>query len=282
MNEAWRHLEANELALLAERGSDQAEPEVLTHLATCAACLEAYAEAVRVVDADLAGAAPAAASAPLLQLVPRRRRRGMAAWATGGLATAAVLLLLVLVPARDGGVFDPRPVLQAQLAALSSDGLLLPGVEHLEDGTAARYRDGAGSSDVEALLDPLARRYDADPGDADAAYWLGAGYLASGRLNYADDLLRRALQRHPDDGGLRRLEAATAYRLNELDRAEQILRELRDHDAGAADVRFNLALIAVERGRPEEARAALPGLAADAAHPAVQARARALLADLDR
>ncbi len=271
------HCDANALAALAEHGHKQADPGVLAHLAVCPACMGAYADAVRAIDARLAGAGTSAAEqpAPVLRLLPRRRRR--AAPVFGGLAAAAVLLLMLLPLVRDGGDLpDPRAGVQERLVRLSTSGPLYPGVERTVTDGEPRYRDG-GETDLAGLIDPLRADFEAHPADADRAYWLSAGYLAAGRLATADDVLRRALQHHPDDVALRQLAAIAAYRLNELDRAESEFEAVLARRPRDAAARFNLALIRVETGRAEAARAVLDTLAADAANPAVQARARALL-----
>ncbi len=284
MRHGTEHVDWNDLAALAEQGGVPASEQTLAHLAVCAECLAAYGEAVRSRDGILAGERPAVPAVPRLRVVPRRRRWGKAAWSTGGLAAAAVLLVL-LMP-RQPEVFgpgDPRFALQERLAELSGAGPVYPGVERVAAGAATRYRSGgdAATPGIDALLQPWAERFGADPADSDAAYWLSAGYLASGRLNYADDVLRRALQRHPDAAGLRHLDAVTAYRLNELDRAEDALRAILARRPADGVARFNLALIAFETQRLDEARTALRDLAADEANPAVQERARQLLAIID-
>ena len=282
MTAKTEHVNWNDLAALAERGRDHVDAAVLAHLAGCGDCLAAYGEAVRCHDARLAGAA-ADSRTPVpapVRLVPRRQRWGKVAWSTGSLAAAAVLLIL-LMP-RDPGSFgpdDPRSALQSRLVEMSADGPLLPGVEQLTGGEGPRYRAGtdAAVGDLGELLTPWARRFGSDPADTEAAFWLSAGYLASGRLNYADDVLRRALQRHPQAVGLQHLDAVTAYRLNELDRAEAALRRILAARPTDGTARFNLALIEVETQRVEQARLVLTELAADADQPAVQARARQLL-----
>lgn len=279
MNQKDRHIDWNDLAVLAEDGHRQAGEETLAHLAVCGTCLAAYADAVRARDGELADGVTAPVPAPL-PWAPRRRRRPQVAWATGTLAAAAVLLVLLLP--RGQGPFapgDPRLALQTTLETMSTDGPLLPGVQHLAGAGGTRYRagDGAAAGGLDALLEPFARRFGADPADSDAAYWLGAAYLATGRLNYADDVLRRALQRHPDAAGLRHLDAVTAYRLNELDRAETVLRRILADRPGDGTARFNLALIEYETRRVDEARVELQALAAADANPAVRARAQELL-----
>lgn len=277
MTKTRTHCDANALAALAEHGHKQADPGVLAHLAVCPACMGAYADAVRAIDTRLAGTgAPSVEQpAPVLRLRPRRGRR--VAPAFGGLAAAAVLLLMLLPLVRDGGDLpDPRAGVQERLAAMSASGPLYPGVDRSFSGGEPRYRNG-GEVDLAGLIDPLRADFEAHPADAEAAYWLSAGYLAAGRLATADDVLRRALQKHPDDVALRQLAAIAAYRLNELDRAEDEFAAVLARRPRDAAARFNLALIQVETGRAEVARAMLDTLAADGANPAVQARARALL-----
>lgn len=268
------HPDWNELAALADLGPDEARPELLAHLAGCAACLAAWSAVVEHRDRELAAVT---ATAPRAKVVVLRR-----AWGTAGLAVAALLLFLILPreiagPSAEG----PEHRLQQRLSSLSHTGLVFPRVLDLTGAPPADYRAGA-TNGAGLDLSVWADRFAADTGDTEAAFWLAAGHLARGQLGLADDVLRRALRRSPQAIELRHLAAIAAYQRSDLPGAVSELQAiLRDHP-GHALARFNLAVIAVETGEASEVRPVLEGLAADPAHPALQTRARQLLEAIDR
>ena len=107
------HLDLETLARLAEGGTDGLSQEDWRHLSACEECHAAYVEAQRIV-ADWEGAAPAPVDPALLERglavhpkhridgrVVRRWSRALS-FATGGLAVAAALVCMALLP--------PRPI----------------------------------------------------------------------------------------------------------------------------------------------------------------------------
>lgn len=278
MTQRPEHPDWNELAALAESGPEAMDPELLAHLAVCPRCLAAYGDAVQCLDEVLAERVPLAPVARS-RVVPLHRRRSNQVWGAGALAAAAVLLVL-LMP-RNPAIFapeDPRTELQTRLSELSVEGPIYPGVIRLAAAGNERYRAGGPvTAEADALLAPWQERFAADPADSDAAYWLTVGHLAAGRLHFADETLRRALQRHPHATSLRHLDAITAYRLSDLERAEAALLGLLADRPEDDFARFNQALVLSETGRTDEARAILSILADEAGSEVLRTRVRQLL-----
>lgn len=277
-----QHPDPNVLAALVEHGADAVEPEVLTHLAVCPQCLAACGEAVEGLDRILAEAATQARPAPAL--LPVHRRRHQWAWAASALAAAAVLLVLLLPDSPESNLpADGLRMLQTRLSELSAEGPVYPGVARLATDGSTRYRAGnTATAEADALLEPWQDRFAADPADSDAAYWLTAGHLAAGRLNFADGVLRSALQRHPDATSLRHLDAITAYRMSDLERAEATLSGLLADNPDDDLAQFNQALVLSETGRAGEAVGLLEALVDGGGSEAVKVRAERLLVALRR
>jgi tetratricopeptide (TPR) repeat protein len=274
------HPDWNDLAVLVESGPEAVPAAVLAHVAVCPHCLASWGEAVEGLDRILADAVPEAPPAPVR--LPVRPRRRQWVWATTALAAAAVLLVLLLPRDPETSLPGNGPdLLRARLSELSADGPVYPGVARLSANGDTRYRAGNGASaEADALLAPWQDRFAADPADSDAAYWLTAGHLAAGRLNFADGILRRALQRHPDATALRHLDAITAYRMSDLERAEATLAGLLADNPDDDLARFNQALVLSETGRVDEAVGLLEALAGGDGSEAVKVRAARLLEEL--
>ena len=280
MNEALRHADGEELARLAELGHEQADPELLAHLAVCAPCMAQYGEVVRSLDAELVssdGVLASVAQATPVRRSPAPRRGRRLAWAAGSVAVAAVLLFFLL-PLGPGTLApnDPRSIVTARLVELSIEGLVYPGVSELSDESSVRYRSGGSPSALEVeAVDGWSSSFTSDPQDAQAAYWLAASHLADGKLQAADDVLRRALEKNPDRSELLHLEAIVAYRRNEVDRAQISLQRILRSNPDDSWARFNLATIQSETGEHESARAVFEELAAEDGSELLQVRARA-------
>jgi hypothetical protein len=274
------HPDWNELAALTDRGSDGARPELLEHLAACPACLAAWSAAVEARDRELAALDVAAAELPRASSVSRRRswpQPRRLAWGLGGLAAAA-LLLFVLIPQQPDSPAPsgPQDRLQHRLGGLSHHGLVYPRVQALGATPITDYR--AGLTNGAAIdLSVWSERFAADAADTEAAFWLAAGFLSRGQIDHADDVLRRALRRTPQDRDLRHLAVIAAYQRSDLAAATDTLRAILHTHPGDDLARLNLAVIDQETGGSAEMRAALTAIAADSRQPALQARARLLL-----
>jgi len=184
-----------------------------------------------------------------------RRALATAMTVTATIALLAVILVVALkqTPTREAAPLAP---LRLAMVEASAAGMILPGVEAQELPSLPAYRTGLSIEDegLRTALTDLAKRRSKEPENQDLAFWLVAGNLAAGQIDNAGVFARQASQAFPEDDRLPVLEAIIAYRRSELDRAEELLRAaiLRDPDDGVA--RFNLAILLRERGGESEAR----------------------------
>jgi len=254
------HPDWNDLAALAEGRAPARVADLHRHLATCRNCAAAYAEAVRQetrlitapeslgVPASLRAAARAAGGST--PLAARRARPSLRV--AGALAGVAALALIAVALRPDAPLSARYPAIQAALLAQAPSGMVLPGLTPAAGSEATVYRDG-GAIDLDLELERIATSYRQRPEPA-VAFWLGAGYLAAGRLQAAEALVREARHRHPDDRRLQLLDSMASYRRSDLGRSETLLREILVKEPADLAARFNLALLLQETGRLGEAR----------------------------
>jgi Flp pilus assembly protein TadD len=192
-------------------------------------------------------------------LLPQRRALATAMTVTATVAATIALLAVILVVAlqqRPTREAEPLAPLRLAMVEASAAGMILPGIEAQELPSLPAYRSGLSIEDkgLRTALTDLANRRSEEPENQDLAFWLVAGNLAAGQIDNAGVFARQARQAFPEDDRLPVLEAIIAYRRSELDRAEELLRAaiLRNPDDGVA--RFNLAILLRERGGESEAR----------------------------
>ncbi len=270
MTNMQNHLDPNDIAALADGREIPGTDVLQRHLAGCRSCLAAYAEAVRVahlraqrpdafaVPPDLLAAALAAGRRPrrFVAAPPRRWRPGLAA----ATATAVLVLAVALAPGPHPGRLAPgdNAALGTLLWAQSAAGPLLPGAVASTAGAAPVYRSGSALvPTLDRALHEAATTRGRAPRDPQQAYWLGAGYLATGQLGTAVDLIRVARQAYPQDQALLVLDGVAAYRASDLARAEELLREAWRRDPGDTLARFDLAVVLADAGRSWEAQQVL-------------------------
>lgn len=268
------HPDWNQLAALADQGSDGAPRDLLEHLAACPECTAAWSAAVEQRHHDLG-----AGEARRAGLVGRIRARRYLSRELGGLAVAALLLFILLPkhgerPGTDGA----ESAVLSRLGEMSQVGLVYPRVDRLGTASRTEYRSGAQPG-AETDLTLWDERFTSQPTDTTAAFWLAAGYLGQGRLEHAEDVLRRALAHSPRASGLRHLAAITAYRRNDLASASHDLDMLLRDDPGDQLAAFNHAVIEVESGRAVDVCAVLDQVAQHAGRPALKHRALQLARD---
>lgn len=299
-----RHPDPNDLARLVDRGPDAVDPSVLEHLAGCAECQAAWAEAARyrgasvlegeeydvpqhlaAIARDMRVPAAQGESASSVNVIKTSRRlwRPAPAWSAGGALLAAVLALVILMPTlRGGDPSDPADPAHAEiLAHLESQsgwGMVYPGATGAGEAGRPVYRSGDGAdSDLLQAIEMAEADWHADSSDPDKAWWLAAAYASAGRLGLASDLTHQALRDHPDHLGLLHLQAITAWQLSEFDRAEHALQRILSRAPADSVALFNLALIQLDTDRGDEAEPVLRALAAGSSNSLLQERAREVL-----
>jgi tetratricopeptide (TPR) repeat protein len=114
---------------------------------------------------------------------------------------------------------------------------------------------------------------------AEAALWLGIGYLALDDLTSARIQLDAALEESPERVELLNLAAIRAYRAGELALAEGLLRRALAAHPGNALSQLNLGIVLPGEGRREEAAALLRDVESRKLG-ALSARARLVLGEI--
>ena len=262
------HIEIETLAALAEGRADEAlAAELAAHLAECRSCMAAYADAVRYRSAWVAEPQAFAPTSAMLRQgedafaapAVRSRRalpgRLVPAVAIAALAAAVGFVAWRLQPAEPAA-------LRAALERESSQGLVLPGGEGGADRETQVQRGPTRDAAIESMVARAARRYEGGDRSAATAYEVAAGYLVTGNLDASRDYVNEGLRAHPGDRPLSILAAVLEYRNSNLERAEQLLREVLQRSAGDAVATLDLAIVLEERGASDEARALLETLIA--------------------
>jgi Flp pilus assembly protein TadD len=174
------------------------------------------------------------------------------------------------------------PTLKQAAASASADGsIVLPGVEEVVSATTAEYRTGFVQPDetITSALSGLTAAYREHP-SADVAHWLISGYLATGEVETGRLYIQDARLRFPSDNRFLVLDAIVAYRMSDMDRAENLLRAALDanpHDGAAL---LNLALVQYESGQLDSARRTLQLVRSQFPGSPLETRATTLIADL--
>jgi len=301
------HLSDDILAALVEgglRGEEQARAR--EHLARCRTCMAAYAEAARVqsiwlaepevfaptdeivrlgvaVGSSVAGAAQSRAS----RQVPRHRQapHGLrpVVLSLAGVAVGLTAVLLWLRP----GILAPGPPADRSVVALveraaqraSAHGMVLPFGENFTVEDMAIYRAGGTEPDpaLNEAIQTMIDSYERGEAPGRTACLLVTGQIAAGQLGNARAFVSEARRQHPDNACLATLEAIIAFRENDLDRAETLLRRIVEHDPGNVVATFNLGLLLIERGQAAEAAPLLRAAQEAKPHSPLGSRAAALL-----
>jgi hypothetical protein len=250
------------LAEAAEAGEPL--PEALRHhLSGCRRCAAVYAEFLEGTFRRDTGAIPKApadwirageriaAPHPLPRVIPRVRHRR---WVEGGAALLAVAAAMVIVvvsrPERGDAIPSSlRSALERQLQHDAQGSLLYA------DDLPPRRRGirGNGSQSLTAAdLERLVALYNRRPPQADAAFWLVAGYVGTNQLGNADPYLRESLDRFPRDPRFHNLAGIVAYKRNQLAEAEGHVRGALNLERDLTYL-VNLALLRREQGAEGEA-----------------------------
>jgi hypothetical protein len=164
--------------------------------------------------------------------------------------------------------------------------VVLPGGEPYVGAGGRVFRSPNNGSErrLAPSLKTLVEEFLAGSRSPDVAYWLVAGYLASGDLRTASVYVATARERFPRDPRLQILDAAAAYFRRDYERSESLLRGVigsgvRDPLAGIAEL--DLALVLRDEGKTAEARQLLLSLASRRGLGPLAERGRDLAATLE-
>jgi predicted Zn-dependent protease len=175
----------------------------------------------------------------------------------------------------------PMPI-RAALESSSAVGLVLPGGENAAASRVRVYRGTGPAEDpqLDAALAASIERYESGHNGAAEAYTVSAGFMATGQLTAARDLVEEGLMRHPGDPRLLVLAADLAYRSSDLELSEQRLRAALSRRPRDPIATLDLALVLADRGREGEARRAFLSVIAEQPGTPLAERARRELARL--
>src|SRR5262245_7347887 len=226
-----RHLTTEEIAGLAEGMLGRERAAVFhAHLAGCAGCTAAVAEAVRHRAARLARRE----RFELSQRSPDREPVRTHTWRQRGLPAAGVAMAMVaagawaLVSWRSAPTlgFSVPAAVRASIESSSTRELVLPGGERHAGRVAPEMRSGDRSGSPELMLEvgALTTSYEGGERSADDAARLVTGLIATGDMEAANAYAREGLRGYPRDVRLLVLMADLKYRASDLAAAERYLR----------------------------------------------------------
>lgn len=279
------------------------------HLHACLRCFEAYQESVLLrgmwttdesvfePPEDLLdiGRRLAAGGRERKEEVPRGARVRPGLWSGRRLAMAAACAAALLIAAiwllRPGdvtrvgdAVLNPAilsPVRNAVETASMRGSFVLPGGERFLGTADSAFRSGfvTLSDSLESSLRYLHRAFRSGEATPDAAYWLIGGYVATGQIDAARDLISHPHVAKLRDSRIRILKAIVAYMDGKHDRAEALLRDFLVENPNHPVASINLAVILLEQGNEIESRAILDRIERDHAGTPLAKRAWSILSN---
>ena len=289
------HLTDEQLAALVDESlSDTERGFLVEHLRACDCCHAAFRDTVRyrgILKADASVFRAPDAVLDMARGIARPARRApepRRSWLTPrlafGLSAAAVLVVATLwfTNRNTDRDLEWMPTLKQAAASASADGsIVLPGVEQLVAATSAEHRTGFVQADeaITTALSGLTRAYRESP-NPDVAQWLISGFLATGEVESGRLYIQDARLRFPGDSRFLVLDAIVAYRMSDMDRAENLLRAALDANPRDGAALINLALVQYESGQWDSARRTLQMVRTEFAGSPLEARANTLITDL--
>lgn len=276
------HLPAEDLARLIDGDRSALDEAGWCHLANCRSCFAAYAEAVRFRDHWLSDRE---SFEPSRDVIEAGMGRGPAAEPAGGgtarrgfppggsrpvllrLGPVLAVLALLLIAAGfsrwwplsrqanngQAPIWEPIKVQLAQETAL---GMVIPGIESVDGKTLPVYRspEKPHIEELRTANRELLSAYREDRSNADLAFWLIGGHLAGNDLRSTETFLENARRMFPGDERFSILAAVTAFKRNDIEVAETILRGVLRREPDHPEARFNLVYLLAQQGRVDEAR----------------------------
>jgi hypothetical protein len=204
-------------------------------------------------------------------------------------ACAAILLIaaiLLMRPSEIGRVgktaldFAALQPLRSAVETFSKRGLfVLPGGEHSLDETGTAYRSGFVplSDPLESSFRQFHRAFQDGNSTPELVYWLIGGYVATGQVDAARDIVSHPRVLRLKDARITILRAIVAFMDDNYDQSEVLLRDVLDENPKHPIASINLAIVLHERGNDEESSAILNRIGTDHAGTPLARRAQAIL-----
>ena len=252
-------------ALARSELSNEGRASQAAHLARCRRCMAIYAGFVEAsLESSLSEVrVPSEWKEEALRL-QKPTSGNSRTWTRTRALTGSVAAALVVVavtwffwgrsPERGSIPSSIQTPLTAQLRA-DSQGSLLYDADLAPNPRGVR---GSASSEeaATASLPHLLELQDEHPSDPEIGYWLVSGYLATNQLRNADPFLRENLSRFPQDARFLNLAAILAYKRNNLEEAETLLRRALVMERDPA-ILVNLAIVRGQAGDAMESKTLL-------------------------
>lgn len=277
-----KHLTVSEISrLVAGRREDAGNERLWEHLSSCDRCVKIYRESVidcglveadrsirdelpELVDAGLRVAVCKGAGASY-----RGKRSILSSLSAPGalhrcVATAAAIAFIVITGIwlmnidRADSPQVPRSVIEPVRHAVGTISrwgpIIIHGGEYAIAEKSTAYRSGfvPATNPLRSSLDYLYARYENDTATPEGIYWLAAGYVATGQIDLARDLVADARKNGIDELRILNIEALIAYIGGDLERAEESFHSIHVLYPTDAVSSINLAVVLMERGKSEE------------------------------
>jgi hypothetical protein len=277
-----KHLTVSEISQLIAGRREEAEDERLwEHLSSCDRCVKIYRESVidcglaetdrfvrrerpELVDEGLRIAVCKGAGASY-----RGKRRILSSLSALGtlhrcVAAAAAIAFIVITGIwllntdRAESPQMPRSVIEPVRHAVGTISrwgpIIIHGGEYAIAEKSTAYRSGfvPATNSLRSSLDYLYTRYENDTATPEGIYWLAAGYVATGQVDLARDLVADARKNGIEDLRILNLEALITYIEGDLERAEESFHSIHVLYPADAVSSINFAVVLMERGKSEE------------------------------
>jgi tetratricopeptide (TPR) repeat protein len=193
----------------------------------------------------------------------RRRLILSRASAVGIIAVAALAVAAIAIlrrqPDMPAFIQDPRLTEQVRLAAemVTQRGtIIIPGGERILNGSSPVYRSGfpVMTDSLSMALSALYSAHHADTNSSETAFWLLAGYVATGQMETAREFETSIRDRFPGDARIVNLRAVLSYFSGDYDNAEKLLTVLIQSKPNDLTARINCGVILADQGRISDAR----------------------------
>jgi tetratricopeptide (TPR) repeat protein len=298
------HLTVGEIARAIEGGVGGADERLVAHLRSCSECFDIYQDSAMSLGLWMEEAPayqlqrlaeemkryfPASAETRPGRIrgsaeAPGARRRYL--WRTG-LATAAAAVVVVAVLwlgiTQLGNTVITRstilPIRTAVETVSMWGPMILPGGESAIGNPTGVFRSGyvETNAEIEASLSTLFEAYGGKSASAGIAYWLAAGYVSTGQVNLAREVVNDAQKRFPGDPRVQSAAGVIADIDGDLERAEGIFRRLLERNPEDAVTRINLAVVLTEQNKLEDAESVLSEVLARHAGTPLAQRAKSII-----
>lgn len=205
-------------------------------------------------------------------------------------AVAAALAMIIVTWVLIGGSdqrftasMDPSvlaPVQKAIKIATKNGRFVLPGGESgISIPNGAVYRSGYVQVDdtLKMSLSTMFKAYQQGDYSSDLMYWLISGYVATGKIRTARDIVAHTRILDMNEPRIRIIDAIIEYAIGDYAESERLLRNVLYENPDHCIASIDLAVVLIERDEIEEARRILENVVETCKDSPLRTRAQTLL-----